>query len=116
MKRILLGCILVLIACSNVAFAEPAMVFDSFGCVAAVPNEQGGFNPWNEVFTTESHKVITDKGVSKLTCHFDHDEMLLSARGERDFLCYISGEIADESRLVATPGGKLTMVCKINNG
>lgn len=116
MKRISFVCIAILLFCSTGAFAAPAAVIDGFECNAAVPNEDGGFEPFNPIVTTDSHKVITSSGVAVITCHFEHDVLLAHATGAEGFLCAIvDAGIADESRLVATPGGKALMVCKINN-
>ena len=111
MKRILKGCISVFALCSTMAMADPAAVFDEFQCEGFIPDIDG--NSLGPVFTTDSHKVITDKGVAKLSCHFDHDIELPYATGAQGFVCGISGILTTDTMMLATPGGQATLVCQI---
>jgi hypothetical protein len=96
--------------------AEPAVVVDDFGCGGFVPNPdtEDGFPPLAFLSTTESHAVLTKSGVNILTCHFDHLVDLPYATGARGFLCGTVFGVTDDTKMIATPGGKATLVCKIN--
>ena len=111
-KQVRLFCASILLLGASAVCADPAAVIDDFGCGAWIPDYDGSHLGW--VTTTESHKVITDKGVRILTCHFDHEFDLAYATGDQGFLCGISGIPTSKSKMIATPGGKATLVCKIN--
>ena len=118
MKRVKFICASVLMLVASAVYADPAAVIDGDECRASIPDEIGGLFP-GTVFATDSHKVITGKGVVILTCHFDHDKVLEQATAAQGFLCGISLEgepyaLTNDSKMFAAPGGKATMVCKIN--
>ena len=102
---------ILLLCLSAPAFAEPATVIDDFGCIGFVPDLDGG--SLGGVFTEESHAVSTKKGVTTLTCHFDHDVDLPHATGAKGFLCNTLFGLTENTRMLATPGGKAVLVCKI---
>ena len=104
----------VLLLAASTAFAEPATVINDFGCGGFVPDVDGVTEDF--ISTTETHSVVTDKGVTILTCHFDHDIDLPMAYGATGFLCGTFLGLTDDSKMLATPGGKAIMVCKINGG
>ena len=96
--------------------AEPAVVVDDFGCGGFVPNSDtpSGFPALAFLFTTESHANLTKSGVTILTCHFDHVVDLPHATGARGFLCGTVFKLTTDTQMIATPGGKATLVCKVN--
>ena len=101
------------------AQAEPAVVVDDFGCSGFVPNgeTETGFPALAGLFTnTESNSNLTKSGVTILTCHFDHGVDLPHATGGRGFLCGTVFGVTDDTKMIATPGGRATLVCKINGG
>jgi hypothetical protein len=93
---------------SQVAQADPAAVIDEFGCGGFVPDDGTG------LFTTESHSVTTNSGVTILTCHFDHAVVLPHATGATGFLCGTFLGVTDDTKMFASPGGRAILVCKIN--
>ena len=114
MKLIKLFCVSTLMLFASAAFADPAAVFDDFGCSGFVPDGAGG--SLGGLFSVETHAVVTDKGVTILTCHFDHDILLEQANGARGFLCGTHLGITEDTKMLATPGGRALLVCKINGG
>jgi hypothetical protein len=92
----------------QVAQADPAVVIDEFGCTGFVPDNG------TSLFTTESHAVLTRSGVNILTCHFNHAVVLPHATGAQGFLCGTVFGLTSDTKMLATPGGKATLVCKIN--
>ena len=100
---------------SQVVQAEPAVVVDEFGCGGFVPGDTPtGFPALAFLFTTESRALLTKSGVSILTCHFDHAVVLPHATGSQGFLCGTVFGLTNDTKMLATPGGKATLVCKIN--
>ena len=97
---------------ASVVYADPATVIDGISCQTFFPGAGVVFTP------TEGHKVITDKGVTVLTCHFDHTFDLEYAIGEQGFPCFISTPsgliVTTDSQNIAAPGGSATLVCKVN--
>jgi hypothetical protein len=97
---------------ASVAYADPATIIDGFFCQTLFP----GVGPVTTV--TEGHKVITDKGITVLTCHFDHPYDLDYAIGEQGFPCWISTPsgliVTTDSQNIAAPGGRAALVCKVN--
>ena len=104
------------IALAANAQGGPAVVVDDFGCGGFVPNGNTatGFPALAFLGTTESHAVLTSSGNQILTCHFDHNVDLQSATQGRGFTCGTVFGVTTNTRMVATPGGKATLVCKIN--
>ena len=102
---------------ASTAHAERAVVIDDFGCSGFIPNgdSETGLPALGGVFTdTESHVVKTKSGVNILTCHFDHEIELAHATAGRGFLCSTVFGVTDDTKMIATPGGRATLVCKIN--
>jgi len=102
----------VLMLVASAAFADPAAVADDFGCVGFVPDGAGG--SLGGLVTTESHSVVTGKGVTSVTCHFDHDVPLEQAYGAKGFLCGTYAGVTSNTKMLATPGGRAVLICKIN--
>ena len=99
------------------AVADPAAVYDEFECTGFIPDSDGSFLGY--VYTTNSHKVFTDNGVTKVSCHFDHNFELPYATGAQGFACGIINpetglaDMATDSKMLATPGGKATLNCQV---
>ena len=104
----------VLMLVASASFADPAAVINDFSCTGFIPNEAGG--SLGVVFTTATHSVVTDNGVTSLTCRFDHDFELPQAYGAKGFVCGTFAGTTDDSMMLATPGGKAILKCKINGG
>ena len=119
-NQVKLLCASILILGASAAYSNPAAVIDEFKCSSFFPDGNGGLDySFLISTTTEAHKVITDKGVNILSCHFDHEEDLPYARGAQGFVCGIrNGEgfllLTTDSKMLAAPGGRATLVCKIN--
>lgn len=118
-KQIRLLCVSILMLGASVVYADPAAIIDDFGCGTFVLDENGDTLGWVST-DTESHKVITGSGVAILTCHFDHAFDLPYATGSQGFLCGISTSsgvvVTSDTKNLATPGGRVTLVCKFNGG
>jgi hypothetical protein len=115
-KQVKLICASILMLGASAVYAEPAAVIDDFFCQTELSDGNGGSLYFST--TNESHKVITDKGVRILTCHFDHTYVLTDAIGAQGFLCGISSDsglkLTSNSKLLVAPGGRATLLCKIN--
>lgn len=70
----------------------------------------------NTLFTEDSHAVVTNDGNTVLTCRFDIPEgdEPGSAIVNEGFLCGTYAGATNDSRSVATPGGRAILVCRIN--
>ena len=106
-----------LVLFSASVYAESAAVIDDFECMGFVPDGAGG--SLGNIYTTDSNKVLTKKGVRILTCHFDHRFQLQQATGAQGFLCGIfledgTEELTSDTKLLATPGGRALLECRIN--
>lgn len=92
-----------------------ASVAKDFQCVGFVPTESGGFGPG--LFSTlKTHSVVTSSDNTSLICHFDIPEGQEpdSATQASGFGCgtFLGG--TTDTKMVATPGGKAVLICKIN--
>jgi hypothetical protein len=104
----------VLMLVASAAFADPAAVADDFGCFGFVPDGAGG--SLGGLYTTETHSVVTHKGVTSVTCRFDHNFDLPQAYGTNGFVCGTFAGVTNDTMMLATPGGKAILKCKINGG
>ena len=84
------------------------------GCFGFVPDGNGGattglFNPEG------AHAVSTKSGNVTLVCQFDIPEGFEPAKAVKatGFLCGTYFGLTNDSWVLATPGGKATLVCKI---
>ena len=99
----------------SIAPATPALADGSIGedgiCIAGVPDGNGGFIGPVE---GTSFSRTTKSGITNYTCHFDLDELAPPKnRKASGFPCLTPAGIADESRLNASPGGRMTMNCTV---
>lgn len=104
----------VLMLVASAAFADPAAVINDFDCGGFVPDETGA--SLGPVSTTQTHSVVTGSGVTSLTCHFDHEFDLPQAYGAQGFVCGTFLGVTTDSMMLAAPGGKAVLVCKIHDG
>lgn len=97
-----------------VAAADPAVVKKEGYCAGFVPNEDG-----SQGIGLESHdsRSIANRGGTTLICHFDIPSGYEPSRAARaeGFVCDTYLGTTTDSRMVATPGGRATMTCKIHN-
>lgn len=91
-----------------------AQIVKDGGCFGFVPDGNGGattglFNPEG------AHAVSTKSGNVTLVCHFDIPEGFEPAKAVKadGFLCGTYFGLTNDSRVLATPGGKATLICKI---
>jgi hypothetical protein len=101
--------------------AAPALADGSIGadgvCTAGVPDGNGGYIGVAEgTYFSRS----TKSGVANFTCKFDLPPELTPSSHVKtsDFPCLVSlggnvTELADDQRINASPGGKMSMVCTI---
>lgn len=97
--------------------ANAAVVIDDSGCVGFVPTDTGGFGPF--IFTPDgAHAVLTSSGVQILTCHFDVPDWAVPASATRasGFLCGTYFGTTNDTKMVASAGGRATLVCKVTPG
>lgn len=115
MKFVTLFCVSVFLLATSTVYADPAVVIDEFGCAAYVPDSA----PLVLLTTNESHKVITSKDTRIITCHFNHELELTHAISDRGFVCGIKNEegedllLTEDSMMLVAPGGRATLVCKV---
>ena len=90
-----------------------ATVTKDAGCRGFVPDANG--NAASGLFTLESHSVVTSSGNTKLVCHFDIPEGKEPAEVTRaeGFGCGTFLGFTNDSKMVATPGGRATLTCSI---
>ena len=112
MKLRHLLCVVPFMFGASLTHADPAAVIDDFGCVGFVPD--GGDGSLGTLVTEESHAVVTGSGVSIVTCQFDHDIPIDQAYGAKGFICGTFDGLTTDTMMLATPGGKAVLVCKIN--
>lgn len=82
-------------------------------CGGFVPSEDGGSGPF---LIGELHQVSTSSGVTTLVCKFDIPEWALPATATRaeGFPCNTYAGVTTDSKMVASPGGQATLVCRVN--
>ena len=103
------------------ALADPnenaATIIQDGGCNGFVPTAEGGTGPF--IGTADgAHAVLTSSGVQVLTCQFDIPDGLEPATATRasGFLCGTYFGTTNDTKMVASPGGQATLVCKVNPG
>jgi hypothetical protein len=90
------------------AQGEGATVIHEGGCALGEPEVPN-------LFTNDSHAVITPSGNTMLICHFEGPPIAETTVGE-GFLCGTYLGATTESRYVYTKGGNATLTCRINPG
>ena len=112
------------IGLSATAFAAPTVAFAKSDNAAEIVSgaECGGFVPdgnggMASTLTTEKghHRVVTKSGNIILSCQFDipdgqEPSQAISAQG---FDCTADGQLTTDSKMLATPGGRAILVCKV---
>ena len=95
------------------AFADPAVVITADNaCVGFVPTPTGGFGTF---LIGSLHSVVTSSGNSQLVCKFDitaGQEPAKATRAE-GFGCGTFLGFTTDTKMVASPGGQATLVCKV---
>jgi len=84
-------------------------------CTGFVPTADGGIGPL--IGTVDGHhRVITSSGNKILSCQFDIPDELVpdTTRSATGFGCGVNGSTTTDSRMLATPGGRAILVCKVN--
>ena len=105
--------------------AAPAMaqsenaadVTKDFGCGGFVPTASGGVASRLRSFDG-THSVTNSAGVTSLVCHFDIPAGREPAKATQasGFGCGTFLGFTTDSKMVASPGGRATLTCKINGG
>ncbi len=97
--------------------SNAATITKDFGCGGFVPTATGGFGGGLVSFDG-THSVVNSAGVTSLVCHFDIPAALIPAKATHasGFGCgtFLGG--TTDSKMVANPGGRATLTCKINGG
>lgn len=90
-----------------------AQIVKDSGCFGFVPTEDGGFGAF--IFTPDgAHAVATKSGNVTLICQFDIPEGLepATATHAEGFGCGTYFGSTNDTKMVASPGGKATLICK----
>ena len=106
--------IALLFAASAAVSAAAVVINEDGGCTGFVPNYETETGlPELAILFGSTHSVVNSGGNTKLTCKFDHEVELERATGGQGFLCATPGGLTDDTMMVASPGGKATLVCQI---
>ena len=94
------------------ASADGATVIDEFGCSLLAADSGLGAN----LFTDDSHAVVTPSGNTLLSCSFEIPDGLEPSRALKNdgFLCSTFLGATNDSMVVSTPGGNARLTCHIN--
>ncbi len=97
--------------------ANAANINKDFGCGGFVPSASGGFASFLVSFDG-THSVVTSSGVTSLVCHFDIPAGQEPAKATQasGFGCGTFLGFTTDSKMVASPGGRATLTCRINGG
>lgn len=92
-----------------------ATVTQDSGCTGFIPTSDGGIG---ELLRTNKgfHRVETRNGGAILSCQFDIPDALKPAGVEKaeGFDCKAGEQTTNDSSMVATPGGRALLFCKVN--
>jgi len=96
---------------------QAATIIKDGGCIGFIPTASGTMGTL--IVTADEARVVgTKEGVVSLVCHFDIPaglEPVVATRAE-GFLCGTFFGLTTESKMVATPGGRATLICMTNPG
>jgi hypothetical protein len=94
------------------ASADGATVIDEFGCTLLASDSGLGAN----LFTDDTHAVITPSGNTLLSCSFDIPDGLEPGRAIKNsgFTCGTFLGVSNDSMVVSSPGGNAHLTCHIN--
>lgn len=111
MKNLVLSLFLVSLFQLDNAHATQATVIDEFGC-SILASDSG--LPIN-LYTTDTHAVITPSGNTLLKCHFDIPAEYIPTNTMRHsgFPCGTYLGLTTDSFSVTTRGGKVMLDCKV---
>lgn len=95
------------------ALAAGGTVGEDGTCSAPIPNADGTFSSVFVIGTSFSR--TTKSGVTNFTCHFDLTDEQAPPKSykSRDFECFTPAGSTTETRLNASPGGRMVMTCTI---
>ena len=95
--------------------ANAATISKDFGCGGFVPTATGGFGSFLVSFDG-TQSVVNSAGVTTLICHFDipAGQEPATATKASGFGCGTFLGFTNDSKMVASPGGRATLTCKIN--
>ena len=96
---------------SGSASAEPAVRVDEFGCF--LPGSVSGLSV--DLFTTDTHSVITSSGNTVLKCKFEIPDGFEpnKALNNSDFLCNTFLGLTEISKSTSSPGGNAILTCEV---
>lgn len=97
------------------ALADGATIGDGI-CAGFVPDGSGGLTDIL-VFSTYSSRT-TKSGITNFSCHFDLNADQAPSKGAKaqGFECVTPYGPATETRVQASPGGRMVMTCSIKTG
>ena len=111
-----------LVLATTVATAQPATaqtanaatITEDFICGGFVPTPTGGIG--TVIFSSEgTHSVVTSSGVANLVCHFTIPAADVPAKATRaaGFPCGTFLGLTTDSKMVASPSGDATLICRV---
>jgi hypothetical protein len=95
------------------ALAEGAIIGEGGNCSGRVPDVNGLLTG---AFVQGEYKSRTTKsGITNFTCHFDLSDDVAPAKSvkARDFLCVTPAGETNDSRIQASPGGRMVLTCNV---
>lgn len=95
------------------ALANGATIDDGGNCSGRVPDVNGELTG---AFVVGDYKSRTTKsGITNFTCHFDLTDEQSPTKGvkARNFLCITPAGETMDSRIQASPGGRMVMTCNV---
>ena len=95
------------------ALADGAIIDEGGNCFGAVPDANGDLT--GAQVTGDYSSRTTKSGITNFTCHFDltDEEAPDKSTKARDFACGTPLGITTDSRINASPGGRMVMTCNI---
>lgn len=110
-KSLILALLVVLIGIPYVYAGDGATINNDFQCW--IPDALTGLG--TDIYTDQSHAVLTPPGNVTLTCNFVVPDGYLPATTLKDegFACNTSFGLTYDSKYVITKGGQAMLSCKI---
>lgn len=106
---------LLMVVPATPALAEGAIIGDGDTCGGVVPDENGNL-VGEQILGTYTSRT-TKSGITNFTCHFDLPDELTppTNRKARGFVCGTPMGPTTNTRINASPGGRMVMSCSIKN-
>ena len=104
---------LVAVVPATPALADGAVIDEGGSCFSLVPDGNGGLS---DIAVTGDYKSRSTKsGITNFTCHFDLTDEEAPAKGVKatGFPCITPGGTTFDSRIQASPGGRMVMTCNV---